>query len=452
MKKVKAVFGICLASLLALAGIFPVGAAKKTVSKYSDKTIAMSDAAGMYKTQGRTGQVGDGLSIDWSGSGIEFNADCEGNVTLNLKIQSWLQDTFFTVVVDGNTMDRLEADTSSDDTEDVQLNIASDLPQGEHSFCFYNQTECIVALVSIESIELCGQLTEPPANKDLLIEYVGDSYLTGYGCLVNGNDENSYPRDKASITDGSQSLGVLTSRELQADYSIVAISGYGLICGVDGRDANMTKYYDYVSWQRSHTDSSDDAWDFSRQPDIIVIELGDNDRCCAPSCGVSNEEFRSAAKTFAEHVRDENPKAKIVWMMYGYEKEITGALNELGGNSAGYYVTTLEMGSDGALGHPTAGQLHEDAGKLANYLKENILLDVSSSSDVSSDNQVDSEIESASDESSSEEESNPSPTTKPTIAPDTGDSSRNIIPWLIVFDTVALITAIVLCRKKKMSD
>lgn len=465
MKRLQAVMGICSAFLLITAGMFSVGA--KTNKRYKtgmnneNKTITMAEAAGMYKTEGRTGIVDQGLSIDWSGAGIEFNADCEGDVVLNLKIQSVLDDTFFTAFVDGERMDRLEADTSPNDMEDVQLKIAADLPRGEHNFRFYNQTECSVAIVSIESITLTGQLADPPPNNNLMIEYIGDSYLTGYGCLVSVDNTDAH-NDKANISDGSQSLGVLTSDDLKADYSVLAVSGYGLVCGVGGMDANMPKYYDYISWERSHTDDSSDAWDFSRQPDVVVVELGDNDRYFVSSLGISNKDIQSAAETFAGHIRSKNPKAKIVWIMYGFEEQIQSALNELGGSGAGFYTTTLTMGNGGALGHPTADQLHVSADNLAAYLKENVLPpepETTSDTDVtpdedSADSAPDSSVVSDDDsENSSEpfEATDEAIQESPATVPNTGDAARGIIPWLAGFDIVAIAAAVILYKSKKMT-
>lgn len=460
MKRLQAAAGVCFAVLMLVAGMLPAGASgsKRTKAGRNNerKIITMAEAAGMYKTQGRTGIVGQGLSIDWSGAGIEFNADCEGDVVLHLKIESVLPDTFFTAFVDGERMDRLEADTSPNDEEEAELTIASGLPRGEHNFRFYNQTECAVATVSIESIALTGQLTDPPEENGRMIEYVGDSYLTGYGCLVKGGDDGD-GWDKANISDGSQSLGVMTSEDLKADYSILAVSGYGLVCGIGGRDANMPKYYDYISWERSHTDA--DAWDFSRQADVVVVELGDNDRYFVSSLGISNDEIQAAAKDFAAHIRSKNPHAKIVWIMYGFEKQIVGALDELGGSDAGFYATTLAMGDSGALGHPTVDELHVSADNLAEYLKDNVL---SAPTDVPPETDAESSAESSSglsEDSASDGETAPdssgtakdSSTEAPAPVPDTGDEARGVIPWLIGFDIVAIIVAVVLYKSKKMT-
>ena len=111
IKSLKAVIGLGLVSAVVMAGMFPISAALGT--DYSRQTITMAQAAGKYKTQGRTGAVGTGLTMDWSGSGIEFNADCEGDVYLNMKVQSSWKHAYITAVVDGKRMPRIEAKTNS---------------------------------------------------------------------------------------------------------------------------------------------------------------------------------------------------------------------------------------------------------------------------------------------------------------------------------------------------
>lgn len=468
LKNLKAILGIGLTSVMVLTGILSVSAANNT--EYTSQTITMEQAAGKYKTQGRTGSVGTGLSMDWSGAGVEFNADCEGSIVVDLKVQSYTQHAYLTAVVDGVRSNRLEAKASSD-AEDVKLEIASNLTKGRHTIGLYNQTECIAALVSIESIQLNGQLLDPPKNNNMMIEYVGDSYFTGYGCMVGSGNDQVDLNDTPLISDGTQSIGVLASQNLNADYSVVSVSGYGLTCGTSGRESNVPKYYDYVSWQRSHTDSSTDQWSFSRQPDIVVIELGDNDRYFASGCGVTKDDFKAEAKTFAQHIRSKSPNAKIVWVMYGYENEITSAFKELGGEAAGFYTTKLALGSSGVFGHPDQTELHTAADTFTAYLRDTIIspkptvttttsttattstmaADTTTSAVTSAATVTDSPATIATAESTGTAEMETTGTAV-SSAPKTGDESRAVLPWLIGFDILAISTAIIVYKKNRICD
>ena len=430
MKKIRTIIGTSLTFItLVAAAALPAHATTETA--YKSVTVTMEQAAGMYKTQGRTGLVGTGLSMDWSGAGIEFNADCEGTVALNLKVKAILKDAYFTAYVDGVRMERLMVETDTSDIEAVNLVIANNLKQGNHTFCFYNQTECTSVQVSIESIALTGKLITPPVNNDLFIEYVGDSYFSGYGNLVANDDTSTNLNDTPLISDGTQSLGVLTANILHADYSVLAVSGYGLVCGTYGKDSNMPKYYDYVSWERSHTDSVSDTWSFSRPADVVMIELGDNDSYFASTSGVTPSDFKAQAKSLIERTRSKNPKAKIVWMVYGsFGSQTKSVIDELGGMNAGIYMTTLDLGNGGVFGHPTAAQLHVAANKLAAYLQETVLPSNSTASTSKTGPSVSATLNSSSNAI-------------------TGDSSQNRILFLIFLNIVAAVIAVLFYKKRR---
>lgn len=444
MKRLLIIFCVVFISSLMFAGTFPVSAAGET--DYVNTTYTMQQAWGKIKTQGRTGLVGTGMSMDWTGSGVEFNADCRGNILFNLTVQSVYQCAYLTLYVDGICMNRFEAKTSSDKREVVKLEVSTNLTEGNHNICLYNDTECSRALVSLESIQMYGHLTEPPKNKDLLIEYVGDSYLTGYGNLVETQTTGDILSNTPSISDGMQSLGVLTAKELNADYSVLAVSGYGLVCGTDGLDANMPKFYDYVSWMRSHTKNSSDLWNFPRKPDIIVVELGDNDRYSADECGVTNSDFQEEAKKFVEHLRSQSHDAKIVWTLFGYEDEIKETFEELGGESTGLFTTTVHMDSGGGKGHPTTAELYDSADELSAYLKGIVLPTITTSV-----SETDMTIASETTETENTTDT-PSAITKPENNTQTGGTSHKMIPWMILIAvTVVLVCALVFFKRKKDS-
>ena len=52
------------------------------------KTYPITDLNGKYKTQGRTSILNNVLMVDYSASGIEFSAVCEGNVSVTFNASS----------------------------------------------------------------------------------------------------------------------------------------------------------------------------------------------------------------------------------------------------------------------------------------------------------------------------------------------------------------------------
>ena len=83
------------------------------------QTYAITNLLGKYKTQGRTSIINNLLMVDYSASGIEFSAFCEGDVSLTFNAKSLISGNeggcYFTVIVDGVKKARQLANESLDD-------------------------------------------------------------------------------------------------------------------------------------------------------------------------------------------------------------------------------------------------------------------------------------------------------------------------------------------------
>ena len=112
-----------------------------------------------------------------------------------------------------------------------------------------------------------------PANRDLQLEFVGDSYTAGYGNTSTSRDCTS---DQVTrTTNADLSFGAVTARALGADYQINAFSGRGMVRNYAGGEQGTSyrTYYDRA------LPFSTDAWDppADWQPDAVVVGLGIND-------------------------------------------------------------------------------------------------------------------------------------------------------------------------------
>ena len=95
---------LCCVCLLAAmsATALPVSAAatEYLLTQHTDK----------YKTQGRVLLTSECLMVDWTASGIEFEANCEGDVYVKFQVDAVdtreKQGCYFTIVVDGVTQSR----------------------------------------------------------------------------------------------------------------------------------------------------------------------------------------------------------------------------------------------------------------------------------------------------------------------------------------------------------
>ena len=215
--------------------------------------LSLTDKAVLAKVkiQGRSGPVSSGISFDWSANTLEFQAVCEGSVSLNLKEKA--SDTmYYTVLVDGKEQARARSSGS-------RLLLAENLPKGDHTFQVVRHTESFVGQVTLCSIELKGQLKSRPADRPLYMEFLGDSITVGLGNLCLGLPQPA--SDYSENQDGTQSYAYLTAQALGADISVLARSGIGAYHGWDGGNPALPPMYESISYYRDKTA----PWAFSRQ-------------------------------------------------------------------------------------------------------------------------------------------------------------------------------------------
>ena len=326
------------------------------------------------KTLGRTSFSSDGIYCDHSASGIEFTGLMEGNVVLDVEtsgVKNGCTTTYFTVYIDGERQEnRLSVEPGP-----RKLKVASFDELGEHTVTVIKQTESNYTLLEIKSISLTGKLYDPPANKELYIEVIGDSLTCGMGNI----GENSSPNPQTPIwEDATQSYGYMIAEDLDADYTIVSQSGIGI---AGSWFDPIFDFYTMASYSRYKMSNKtyDEEHAFSiRTPDIIVINLGTNDyflnkdkdpTMCKP------EEVQKMTEKLINHVRDCYGKdIPIVWA-YGFVgtflyDNIKGAIDKLGGEESDIYMIEVPKNTGGAQGHPTVEGHRAAADKLLPLIKE----------------------------------------------------------------------------------
>ena len=333
----------------------------------------IKDAKDYIKTQGRNTLKDGALWLDFSASGIEFSANCEGKVALNLNVK-YLKQTdsygglYFTVIVDGVKVDRAQCHITS--TGNVELVLAENLPSGNHTFEVYRQTEHRGAEVGISSITMNGSFNEKPADNRLYIEFIGDSISTGFGALGTSSDSDG---GSPKWQDATAAYPYLTAKALNADFSDVCYSGIGAKYG--WQDPNMLNFYPYQRWQYDRTTQ----YNFdARQPDVVVIALGTNDISMEGERGITVEQRLAGYQELLDMVRAKNPNSKIVWI-YGMMKDddnarIPAIIEENGGAAAGLYSLELVTNTAGAGWHPSAAGQQKFAEDLVAFLNSDVLV------------------------------------------------------------------------------
>ena len=322
---------------------------------YASKNITLQEAAGRCKLYGRLGTVGTGISCDWAAAGIEFRADCRGDVAVEMSCEG---SAYFTIFVDGVRSEERPLVSAGKTT----VKLAEGLSAGEHTFKLLRQTEVAAAIIILESIRLDGTLLAPPADSGMYIEFIGDSISAGYGNL--GNPQFSGPTTYLEYSDGTQTYAALTAEKLKADFSVVAISGSGIARGTAAQ--MIPEIYPYTSYRRG-----EDAYPFSRKADIVVINLGTND--LALRTAASWNSFVEDAKAFVRTVREKQGDPTVIWvhnmMISGIGQKVETVMEELGGAQKGFYALELPReGESGSDGHPSLAQHKAAAEVLTEFI------------------------------------------------------------------------------------
>ena len=324
----------------------------------------IADLLGNIKTQGRTAMINGTLMLDFALSGVEFELDCSGDVyaTFNARKLASTSSTggiYFTVVVDGvkQARDFCRITTGGE----TKFLLAEDLPAGKHTFAIYRQSEHQYGEIGISALSYDGTILKKPADKDLYIEFIGDSISNGYGILGNYSQGDG----SALWSDATQAYNFLTAEALNADFSNPSWSGLGCKYGY-----SSITMQDVYPAQRYNFDKTT-PYAFDREPNIVVLALGTNDN----SKGPDTASIRAGLVEMLTLVREKNPNAPIVWiygmMTNNLNSMIEEIVAEFGGTEAGYYACKLTTNTSGGGWHPNVAGQKKFANELVAFIQAN---------------------------------------------------------------------------------
>ena len=272
---------------------------------------------GNVKLLGRTYFDGEKLFCALSGTGAEFTftgTKCS-----------------ITVMGDSNSGNVTAADNQArvgiyvngerviDDMVDNLMEIydvfESDTPQ-DVTVSIVKLSESPMSTIAISNIKVTGSEIKPTPNKDMLIEFIGDSITCGYGADDPVKEHNFSTKTE----DVTKAYAYKTAAALNADYSMVSFSGYGIISGYtnDKKVSAQTvpQYYTKLGYSWASNGNFTPAnidWDFSkRQPDVIVVNLGTNDDSYTKTDSERQMEYCTEYVEFLKLIREKNPDAKIL--------------------------------------------------------------------------------------------------------------------------------------------
>lgn len=336
------------------------------------------------KKLGRTHKYNDTLWLALSGSGAEFSFyGKKAEISLKGDDTAGGEENFARIailvngsrVVDDQMDQALKTYTVFESEVDEQVTVS-----------IVKLSEAAMSTVGIAKIRVDAvDGIRPTPDKRSKIEFIGDSITCGYGV----DDEDELHAFSTATEDVTQAYAYLTAQALDADYSMVSYSGYGIISGYTDNDAKLLTHLlpdYYEKWAKSEgkPDGTLDPltidWDFAKfVPDLIVINLGTNDDSYAQDHRDRQEEFSERYAQFLKSVRSRNAHAPILCTLgmmgdrlYPFVKQaVSRYIEETGDLHVSAMKFDVQRSEDGYATdqHPSKKTHARAAEKLAEHIK-----------------------------------------------------------------------------------
>ncbi len=334
-----------------------------------NRTYSLALSADKLKRLGRSNITSNGITCDFTASGIEFEAYIKGEFSFDVVNASG--DVYFTVFVDGERLEERFFVKKGNGTVKV-TGISEDTTKTK-TVRILKQSEHIHVYCELARMTFFGQLIGPAEDREFYIEFIGDSITSGYGNLIYGMPSDGSDPGSAKNSDGTQSYAFLAADMIEADCSVISWSGIGL---QKGYSATLVKdYYQADSYQR---DAGAKKFDFSkaRKPDVVVVNIGTNDQTFLGQGQGSKTAFEDEIYNLIDIIRDgygeDTPILWVYGMMGTACSDVTlRVFEELGGESAGLYTFgDLKANGSGGNGHPELDAHYDYADLVATAIEK----------------------------------------------------------------------------------
>ena len=282
-----------------------------------NKTIAL-DSEHVRKI-GRTYEHSKGLVLAFSSSGIEFNVKAkylEVTIAGDSGARGRENDSSARIVAFVNG-ERLLDKMISKKTETFTIFDEKKNVEGLVQILKVSESANSLAAITSLSVNEKGKVS-PSKERDFKIEFIGDSITCGYGV----DDPVKEHHFKTSTEDSTKTYAFKTAQALNADWSFVSVSGWGIISGYTGNgeknpDSVIPRIYEKLGFSWGNTifglNPVNVNWNFAAyQPDFVVINLGTNDASYTKNKADRVQEYTDSYVEFLKKVRQKNPKAYII--------------------------------------------------------------------------------------------------------------------------------------------
>lgn len=286
-----------------------------------------------------------------------------------------------------NSIEQRTEDRIEDRTEDrTEVRTEGGSEDREVTVRVIKLSEAAMSTVGIADIKVDSvdgiKATPARARK---IEFIGDSITCGYGVDAS-HAESPFTTGTEDVT---KAFAYLTAQKLNADYSMVSYSGYGIISGYTENDQKLTThilpdYYNKFAKSEGLLNETVNPlsipWNFSEfTPDLIVINLGTNDDSYTKDHPERQADYEQHYVLFLKQVRANNPHAKILCTLgimgdrlFPYvERAVAAYSNETGDTNVTTMKFEVQLPEDGfgADWHPSTTTHRKAANKLTSHIQ-----------------------------------------------------------------------------------
>ena len=246
---------------------------------------------------GRIQKVNDAMMMEASASNFTLRGDLSGDISLDVTVEEKITEYHNLFVEIDGTMHYFELEPGRQ-----TVTVAKGLAAGTHTVKISKGPEAKKEIYYIHGVTYTGKLekVQPAAHR---IEFLGDSITAGTGVYFY---DAGYGGTHSYFTYAN-----MTADAFGADYYSVANGGWKFSQSLAPTDS-IGAIYEKVSM---HHDLGN--YDFSWEPELIVINLGTNDAIAGRSnTAFTAETYMADAATLLDMVRKNNPEAQILWV-YG---------------------------------------------------------------------------------------------------------------------------------------
>lgn len=236
------------------------------------------------------------VKFSWSSSKITFQFKGTGcDILLSSKYGS---EIYYNVTLDNSETTVLQVNNIKN-----RYKLFRNLKPAVHTVSIERRNEYQAGLSIFQGVILDsdGEMLKVKAESGKVIEYIGDSNSTGFGIEADShNDPFAF-----NTQDSSKCYAAVASRQLGAEYNIIAWSGKGVYWNYgQNKDKTLPELYDIVAHDAEY------IWSYSdNKPDLIVINLGTNDFSHMPP---PKESFITTYKEFIMEINNKCPDTPIM--------------------------------------------------------------------------------------------------------------------------------------------